>query len=45
MILVLTILLGVSLLFMTNENINKQKAAYGFGFIVFAAAWIFLEIR
>lgn len=41
MILVLTILLGVSLLFMTNENINKQKAAYGFGFIVFAAAWIF----
>ena len=26
---------------MTNENINKQKAAYGFGFIVFAAAWIF----
>lgn len=41
MILVLMILLGISLLFMTNENVNRQKAAYGFGFILFAAAWIF----
>lgn len=43
MILVLTVLLGISLLFMTNENINKQKAAYGFGFILFAATWICLD--
>lgn len=41
MLVVLTVLLGISLLFMTNENINKQKAAYGFGFILFVAAWIF----
>lgn len=41
MVLILTVLLGISLLFMTNENINKQRAAYGFGFILFAAAWIF----
>lgn len=41
MILVLTILLGVSLLFMSNGNQSKRKAAYGFGFILFAAAWIF----
>ena len=45
MILVLTILLGVSLLFMTNENINKQKAAYGLGLLSLRQLGFSLEIR
>ena len=38
-ILVLTILLIVSLLFMKNVNVNKMKAGYAFGFILTAALW------
>lgn len=41
MVLVIVLLLGCSMLFISN--VDKRKAAYGFGFILFAAAWTFLD--
>lgn len=41
MVLVIVLLLGCSMLFISN--VDKRKAAYGFGFILFAATWTFLD--
>lgn len=41
MVLIIVLLLGCSMLFISN--VDKRKAAYGFGFILFAAAWTFLD--
>lgn len=41
MIIVIVLLLGFSLFFMSN--VDRRKAAYGFGFILFAAAWTFMD--
>ena len=38
-ILVLTIILIVSLVFMRNVNVDKRKAGYAFGFIFTSAVW------
>ena len=41
MVFIIVLLLGCSMLFISN--VDKRKAAYGFGFILFAAAWTFLD--
>lgn len=38
-LLVITVLLSISLLFIRNMNIDKRKSAYAFGFIFAAVLW------
>lgn len=39
LLIAVTLLLSVSLIFMKNINVNKVRAAYGFGFINAVALW------
>lgn len=38
-LIIVTILLAVSLLFMKNVNVDKRKSIYAFGFILLTAVW------
>ncbi|MBR3834535.1 MAG: hypothetical protein IKJ73_09455 [Lachnospiraceae bacterium] len=38
-LIIVTILLGISLVFMKNVNVDKRKSIYAFGFILLTALW------
>ena len=38
-LVIVTILLGISLVFMKNVNVDKRKSMYAFGFILLTAFW------
>lgn len=38
-LIIITVLLGISLIFMRNVNVDKRKSIYAFGFILLTALW------